>query len=114
MPDAALEILTREGEAAIAEQADDLLVRVRQFRRHGEGRADAEIAERARIHPPAGRLRLDDTPGEGEHVAGIADEDRVLSIRDRGTMASPPDFGRRMSGHNVGRCSALNGARSCG
>src|SRR5688500_9916361 len=55
-----LEVPAREAEGAVAEEADDLLVRPRVLGRHRERDADAERAQRARVHPVAWRLGLHD------------------------------------------------------
>ena len=46
--------------------------------RHREPGAYAQRAERPGIHPQPRPLRPHDVPGDGDDVAAVADEDRVL------------------------------------
>ena len=75
---AGLEIPAGKRERAVAEIAQHLLLGMDELRRHGEGDADAKGAERPRVHPMAGRARLDGLGRDGDDVAAVADIDRVL------------------------------------
>src|SRR3954464_5417275 len=77
-PDRRVEVEPGEAERAVAEQAHDLAVGTRLLGADAERHADADGPERARIHPQAGALRLHDAAGEGDDVAAVADEPRVL------------------------------------
>src|SRR5262249_12984431 len=79
--DAALRVEAVEAKAAVAGQDEDLAAGVELLRGEGEGRADAEAAERARVEPLAGALERDDARAEGHAVAAVADEDRVVVDR---------------------------------
>src|SRR4051795_4305823 len=73
-----VEVEAGEAERAVAEEAHDLTVGVGLLGADAERHADADRPERARVHPQAGALRLHDAAGEGDDVAAVADEPRVL------------------------------------
>src|ERR687891_858634 len=65
-------------EGAVAVVAQDLLARPGELGGHGEARADAQRAERARVHPVPGLARLHRLRADRHHVAAVADVDRIL------------------------------------
>src|SRR3954451_12300975 len=73
-----VEVEAGEAERAVAEQAHDLTVGIGLLGADAERHADADRPERARVHPQAGALRLDDAARERDDVAAVADEPRVL------------------------------------
>jgi hypothetical protein len=73
-----LEVPAGEAEGSIAEQADHLAVGPCELRRHGEGHADTERAERTRVHPQTGAPRLHDAARERDNVAAVTDVQRVV------------------------------------
>src|SRR3954468_10227875 len=79
--DRRVEVEAREAERAVTEEGEDLAVGVGLLGADAERDADADGPERARIHPQAGALRLDDAARERDDVAAVADEPRVLRQR---------------------------------
>src|SRR3954466_13575678 len=73
-----VEVEPGEAERAVAEQGHDLTVGVGLLGADAERHGDADGPERARVHPQARALRLHDAAGEGDDVAAVADEPRVL------------------------------------
>src|SRR5260370_4628199 len=61
---AGFEVPSGEAKRAVAEEADDFLLGAGHLRRHGKRLSDAEGAQRARIHPMARSLRLNDAARE--------------------------------------------------
>src|SRR3954449_1535190 len=79
--DRRVEVEAREAERAVTEEGEDLAVGVGLLGADAERDADADGPERARIHPQAGALRLDDAARERDDVAAVADEPRVVGQR---------------------------------
>src|SRR3954471_20137286 len=79
--DRRVEVEAREAERAVTEEGEDLAVGIGLLGADAERDADADGPERARVHPQAGALRLHDAAGEGDDVAAVADEARVLGQR---------------------------------
>src|SRR4051812_34624977 len=79
--DRRVEVEAREAERAVTEQREDLAVGVGLLGADAERDADADGPERARVHPQAGALRLDDAARERDDVAAVADEPRVVGQR---------------------------------
>ena len=62
----------------LAVKHHDVALRLRELRRHRKSGADAQRAERTRIHPAAGFVRPHDGTRERDDVAAVADVDRVF------------------------------------
>src|SRR4051812_48803573 len=79
--DRRVEVEAREAERAVTEEGEHLAVGIGLLGADAERDADADGPERARVHPQAGTLGLDDAAGERDDVAAVADEARVLRQR---------------------------------
>ena len=66
-----------EAEGAVAEQQADLALRMGELGADRLAGAGAEAAERARVHPAARLVGLDEAARVGDEVAAVADHDRV-------------------------------------
>ncbi len=73
-----LDIEAGHRKRAVAEQRDDFTLGLRQLGGHRESGADAERSERTGIHPESRTFWTHDVAGEGNDVAAVADEDRVV------------------------------------
>ena len=72
-----VELETIEAERTVAVHDDDALVRVGELCRQRERHADAQRAERTRVHPCAATLHGDDLCRRCNNVAAIPDHDRL-------------------------------------
>ncbi len=98
-------------EGAVAVVAEHLFVRVRQFCRERKAGADAERAERAGVHPVAGRPRAHRLRRDRHHVAAIADIDRVVGEKFVDLIGDAVGIDRRRVGgehrHQLGERRVL-------
>ncbi len=77
-PDRGLDVEAGHRKRTVAEQRDDFAFGLRQLGGHRETGADAERSERTGIHPESRALWTHDVAREGNDVAAVADEDRVV------------------------------------
>jgi hypothetical protein len=75
--DRRVELHSVQSKGAIAVDDHDALVGIRELGGQGEGHADTQRSERARIHPATLALDRDDLRRGGDDVAAIADHDHV-------------------------------------
>ena len=76
-PDERVEVAEREPDRAVAEQQDELAVRVRDAGRERVARPHPEAPERAGVEEAAGLVAVDELAGVRHEVAAVADHDRV-------------------------------------